>query len=588
MKVTEYQSLLLSVPLLLAAVAGEDLFPLPFFLMAFAAGFTVFFLAIDKPRLETEEFLALGALIWGGVAAVASSPDFSGSRMFIGAWFIAWLVFVVLRRSLKGERSILRLLLGAGAILLGLGILAEYLGIHTPRSGGFLSNPNLSAALILPTIPLMIQGRKSRFSACLLTAATSIFLLLTGSRASVLAALAMFLILLPPGKSRKFLFFSIPPLAFVGMGWRLISHPESLAWFRLKIWAAVITFLSTHPLFGSGSGPLSSVMGSFRIPHPTEPGTWGHVIGGAENSILGLAARIGLPGLLLAGFALVLWLLKLRPLSRWKLAFLACIGVFILFHDMLEEPVVLWWWAAAAALLDHQPKHTVEENHRMLVPALALAATAGLLVLAPSWAIYRWWSTPPSVEHARSLLYADPWCSPARQYLVEHVLQDPVLSWDQALAAIGEGRRDCRLRPGLASTWDRQGLLCYRAATQLGAYQELIDEAQLCFTRARSLETQLPWYSYHLALLERLIGRQEAALTALEDAVDKEPHFAKGWLLMAHIQLDLGETEGARMAMAHALRCREMLRAGRATIPYHRELLSAPAWQFHEIEDILR
>lgn len=574
--------------LLTVALLGEVSFPTPWILMSACIFLLLLSLSEEEPRLEVGEILGLATLGWALMAALLSSPDYPESRQFLIAWFGAWVIFVVLRRLDSGGRWVIRNILGGGAVLLAMAIIFEFIGLQSPRAAGLLSNSNLAAAIILPVIPLFFMVPGKIPPRIFLTGITGIALLLSGSRAALLALLLLLLSLLPRGRKWRLLSGGLVFGATAGLIWRLSANPESLAWFRWKIWGAVIRFLSENPLFGSGAASLSTVMGPYRLPHPAEVGNWSHIIGAAENSFLGLAARIGLPGLFLSICALGLWLYGLRPLSRWKRGILIVFSIFLLFHDFLEEPAVLWWWAAIAALISSNPLPRKLDRSKSLLPILTAATLGACIILEPAWALELWWRQAPSEENAGRVLRADPWFSPALKWRVTDFLRHPPSNWDEALSALELSEKECHLSPGVAAAWDRQGLLRSNMALRFGAFPELIEGARRCFRLARTLEPHLPWYSYHLAQFERSLGNPEASQLALRDALFEEKHFTRAWLLLARTELDLGDPSAAEKALENALESRRLLLAGRATISYHSQILEAPRWQFEELEQMLQ
>lgn len=584
----EIRGLVLGGALLAVTVLGEIAYPTPWILMSACIFLMLLSLMWERPDLATDEIFGLIILAWAVLSAIITSPDRDQSREFLLAWFGVWIVFVVIRRFTAQARKIIQTFLEAGAFLLALGILFEFAGLQTPRAAGLISNSNLSAALILPVIPLCLARRGRVITPALLCPTAGVAVILSGSRAGLLALILLLLTLIPRGRSSRFLFIALFPAAAAGLIWRLSVNPESLAWFRFKIWGAVLRFLVEHPLFGSGAAQLSTVMGPYRLPHPTEPAIWGHIVGSAENSFLGMAAHIGLPGLLLFFCLLGVWLSGLQPLSAWKQGILLVFAAFLLFHDFLEEPAVLWWWAAIAALLSSPPLRLKKKQERSWFPVLGVLALGSCIILGPAWSLGLWWSQQPSEENVARCLKADPWSSRALEWSVTNSLQHPPSTWDEALAALDRSGQECRLRPGVAAAWDRQALLRSDMFLRFGAFPELVDGARTCIARARMLEPHLPWYPYHLAHIERSMGKLETANAALLDALHEEPHFTRAWLLLSRNDIDLGNPTAARKALIQAIESRKLLDSGQATISYHFKILKAPEWQFRQLEELLQ
>jgi len=584
----DFRLVLLSLPLLAVSILGENLFPFPHALMVLCTVLLLFDLFSRPISLASDEIWALIALGWAGIAAVAASGDRAQSREFLGIWFMSWIIWVTVRRGGYSGKKILAALLLGGSLLVAGGIFVLSVVSASMHTGGVLENPNFSAALILPVIPFLFLLFRSRFRPVILSLVLFLAIILSGSRAGMLGIIALLLLLLPHGKLRRIVFFGLSPLIFLGFAWRLLFHYEYLAWFRGKIWLAVLSFIGDHPFFGSGAGALGDVMGPYRIPHPAEPAIWGHIIGAAENLPLGIAAHLGIPGLVLLSVAATIFFLKNRHLSRPRIAILVAFAAFGLFHDFMEEPAILWWWAAVAGLLDEGSQ--LEERGAQGFPfrALATAALAGFFILPGMWAHIVWRYNSPASEKIRASLNAEADFAPALDQGVVMVISREKLDWDSALKAMWWSRRECRNRPGIASVWDRSASLQFKMASNLGAFPELINGARRDFRRAQVLEPHLPWYPYHRALLERSAGRLDAAEGALEEALENEAHFTRGLLLRARIRLDLGDFPGARRDLNAAEESRTLLRSGRAFLSYHQNVLEAPEWQFHQLEDLLR
>jgi len=584
----DFRLVLLSLPLLAVSILGEFLFPISHVLMALGAVLLIFDLFSRPISLASDEIWALIALGWAGVAAVAASGDRAQSQEFLGIWFMSWIIWVTVRRGGYSGKKILAVLLLGGGMLVAGGIIVLSVVSASMHTGGLLENPNFSAALILPVIPFLFLLFRARFRPVILSLVLFLAVILSGSRAGILGIIALLLLLLPPGKLRRVIFFGMSPLVFLGLAWRLLFHYEHLAWFRGRIWLAVLSFIRDHPFFGSGAGALGDVMGPYRIPHPAEPAIWGHIIGAAENLPLGIAAHLGIPGLILLSVASAIFLLRNRPLSRPRIAILVAFAAFGFFHDFMEEPAILWWWAAIAGLLDEGSQLEERGGRKFFLRAAATAALAGFFILPGLWAHIVWRSKSPASEKIRVTLNADADFAPALDRGVGTVMSMEKLDWDSALKALQWSRRACRSRKGIASVWDRSASLQFKMASNLGAFPELINGARRDFRQAQILEPHLPWYPYHRALLERSAGRLDAAEGALEEALENEKHFTRALLLRARIRLDLGDSRGARRDLSAAEESRALLRSGRAFLFYHQNVLEAPDWQFHQLEDLLR
>ncbi len=204
-------------------------------------------------------------------------------------------------------------LIGA-AVLVVAGIGLETIGRGGLRVGGLLENPNIAAALLVATLPLVgVFWRDSNQRLWILVA---IVLLggvgLTGSRAGLLAILASSAALLPRGRVRMVGLATGAVSVAAVLLWRFASQPDILAWFRPAIWRAIVRLWSTHPLFGVGPGGLVDAAGPIRLLHEDHVGQHQFLVTYAESTPLGLLVQTGAIGLALAVVAAGLWLRRAR------------------------------------------------------------------------------------------------------------------------------------------------------------------------------------------------------------------------------------------------------------------------------------
>ncbi len=283
------------------------------FLLTVAA---VWLAADPRVQLSRDEKAGLVFIAWGVVTAFLVSQAYLDSKTTLASWTGAWLVWVAVSRSTRAGRRLVASILVAVAALSAGAVLAEFIGLARPRAGGLISNPNLTVAVIAPVLVLFSTVFRRRWLAWALAIMVAGPILLTGSRAGFLAVGAVALVVLPAGRMRR------SALILGGFGltvlmlWRTLANPESLAWHRWRIWRAVIEMAVDHPLFGIGAGSLGEAMGPYRLCHPQELGQWGHVIGDAESTPLGILARVGLPGAFLALLVVLLWLGRCRTLRN--------------------------------------------------------------------------------------------------------------------------------------------------------------------------------------------------------------------------------------------------------------------------------
>jgi cytochrome c-type biogenesis protein CcmH/NrfG len=156
-----------------------------------------------------------------------------------------------------------------------------------------------------------------------------------------------------------------------------------------------------------------------------------------------------------------------------------------------------------------------------------------------------------------------------------------------AAEAIARSRRAVRVRPSSAVLWGELGIVQTRVVTDFGLWPDSVEGAREAFARATELEPHQPWHWLEWARLERSLGNLEAASSLARRAIEAEPHAVRVWLFIARLELDRGQVEGARLAFREA-RDSAALRTRRGLNSYEKELVSAPEWQFRELEEALQ
>lgn len=524
---------------------------------------------------------------WGVAAAVVSSGDASASKATLASWGGALVIWAVVARSgSRGRRVVLNILLWGG-LFLGISLAVGLWGVP-----GLITNDNIAVALIVSVVPLASERFRSAWRAGAVVALMLAPVLLTGSRAGVLAALVAAVLLWPKGRVRPWVFAVGGVCGGAAVAWRLFFRPESLAWHRWRIWGAILESIGDRPLWGIGAGGVAEAMGPYRLEHATEIGRWGHVIGGAESMPLGLAARIGLPALVLASVALGVWMYNNR---RPVPATTAAVGAMItmgLFHDFLSEPAVLWWWAAILGLVTLRSLEASEcgtGNHKLArwPVTLAVGGVVAWALVQPAWAQWLWWQPEPSAAAVATAVRAEPWYSPPMEWRVENLLAEGKWTWAQASEALDWSHRNLEIQSGSARVWSRHGRVNARIVAEFGAWPTAVENARLAFGQASFLEPRLPWHPFEQALMERRLGNLGEARRLVAGCVDLEPSFVRGWLLLARLELDEGHLDAARRALDRGLVARDV-DLSKAWAGYHRDLLRCPVWQVEALEEVLR
>ena len=285
MTIREASVVIASSVVALAAILGGAFYPGPRVvigvLLAVALGWAV---AVRRGQLVSEEWVALGFVLWGVVSAMVAAAAPLGAREAITVWMVTWGLWLVARRAREWSSRASVLILTATAVILALGVVLEAVGLGGLRVGGLLENPNVTASLLVVSLPavFVIEGRQRwRFA---VAALLILGLVLTGSRAGLLAMLAVVAVVLPTGR-----------LKFVGLltggigvtavlVWRFVNQPDILAWFRPAIWSAVLRVWASRPLFGVGPGGLVDAAGAERLLHADHVGQRQFLIAYAESS----------------------------------------------------------------------------------------------------------------------------------------------------------------------------------------------------------------------------------------------------------------------------------------------------------------
>lgn len=240
-----------------AAVTGGAFVPGPRTVLTALVGVALGAAAVLRPwPLRGEDVGLMAAVGWGVVVAAVRGLEPLAAKEVLTAWLVAWAMWAVVRSVGERARELGLAVLGATAALLCLGFGAEFAGYRLPRVGGLLENPNVAAALVVPTAAALALGRggrgswgRSALAAWLVAGA-----MLTGSRAALAAVLAAGVVMLPRGRPRFWAALVGVALLLVGLGWRLSMVPDPLAWHRLAIWRAVLQLTAAHPLGGVGPG----------------------------------------------------------------------------------------------------------------------------------------------------------------------------------------------------------------------------------------------------------------------------------------------------------------------------------------------
>lgn len=598
MSIREAWTVMTAAVVVITAILGGAFYPGPRIvvgvLLVFSLGVAV---TGARGRITPEEGLTLGFVACAVVSAVVASAAPLAAREAVAVWIVAGGLYFVARRTAVPTSCLALTVVASGGVLVALGVACEALGFGGIRVGGLLENPNIAASLLVVSIPALgaIEGRRRwRIAA---GAIIVLGLILTGSRAGLLALLVSAAFLLPRGRPR------LVGLVTGGLGigailaWRFIDQPDVLAWFRPAIWSAVLRLWMEHPLLGVGPGGLVDAAGVERLLHADHVGQRQFLISYTESSPLAVLVQTGIAGFVVAAAAVLTWWRRTcrgRRLPRSFVAALAAMAVMAAFHDFLTIDIVLWWWALSIGLME-AGIHSEPASERLSIRDRSGRVLAGLVfayivlwgVVQPAWARWLWRSGTPDGELVARSLRAEPWYAVPLEWRVRDLVSLETWGWTTAAEAVSSGERAVQIHPGAARLWSILGLAHARVVTDLGTWPDSVDGAREAFARAVELEPHQPWAWLEWARLERNLGHTSDAVGLVHKALEAEPHAVRARLFLARLELDRGDFDAAREAYSMAV-ASARLRSRKGLSSYERELLSAPAWQYREIGQALR
>ncbi len=546
-------------------------------------------------KLRREELLALLPVVWAGICATAVGLAPLAAKQTLGAWLVAWLLWLAGRRSGSGGQRAARTILGVSAAFLAAAVAAEWWGLGVPRAGGLLENPNVVAALLVPTAVVLwpSAGRRRLWLSVVFVAILVGAVFLTGSRAALLGLAAAAVVAIPRGRSRAVALIVAGGVVAAAIGWRLTVQSDPLAWHRPAIWHAVLGVATERPVTGFGPGGWTDVAGRARITYPDQLAHHELEPSYAESTVLAVVTQTGLVGLALVVLAGTAWWWSDArgdgPGPRGRRALAVAILVIALLHDMLQVDVVLWWWALALGLAA-PPAFRPRPASRWTRLAAATAVCWAVMwsIAEPALARQRWQRAEmASTEAVERAVRTEPWDDvPARQRAAV-LVRGREWRWEEASEALFWSERAVRVHPGSSAAWATLGRVLVRTLETQGRWPSTLERARDAFMHVTDLEPRLPWAWLEWARLERAAGELERARSKAERAVEVEPAFVRGWLFLARVELDLGRVEEARGALARA-EAAAARRLRRPLTPYERELLRTPAWQLESLDRVLQ
>ncbi len=600
MRTVDATGVLAVVVVAVAAILGGAFYPGPRMAVGLSLAVTLAAAVYwRRDRLRTEEWVVVVFLVWSVSAGVLARTAPLAAREVLTVWLAAFLLWMTTRRAnVPTARMASKILVGV-AVILVFGVILEAVGLGRMRVGGLLENPNLTACLLVVSLSLLpLYGGRRRRWAIVVAAVLVIGVVLTGSRAGLLALLAVVAIILPRGRARSVGLAVSAVIVAAIMAWRFLSQPDILAWFRPTIWGAVLRLWAEHPIAGVGPGGLVDAAGAVRLLHADHVGQHQFLIAYAESSPLAILVQTGVVGFAAALTAVLAWGAAVRARGAFESvplrAALAVMVVMTLFHDLITADIVLWWWAVVLGLKEAPSTRITPVGElrpgRRAAPAVAALAVAYIMLwgmVEPSWARWMWRAGPPDVALTERCLRAEPWYAEPLYWRTRVLVRRESWTWEAAGEAIARSRRAVRVRPSSAALWGELGIVQTWVVTNFGPWPDSVEGAQEAFARATELEPHQPWHWLEWARLERSVGDLGSAVMLAHRAIEAEPHAARVWLFIARLELDRGQVEAARLALGKA-RDSAALRARPGLNSYERELVSAPEWQFRELEEALQ
>jgi len=550
--------------------------------------------------LTSFEWALLALVAWGAISATVVWTSPLLSKEVVAGWLVAWCLWVAARRSSPRAAAMGAVVLIATALLVVGGIALEAIGLGDLRVGGLLENPNIAAALLVVTLPLVgvFSGSLNRRWLMLIAIVLGVGLVLTGSRAGLLALIAAVAPLFPRGRARIAALVTGAGAVTAVLFWRFASQPDILAWFRPAIWQAMLRLWVAHPVVGVGPGGLADAAGPVRLLHTDHVGQHQFLATYAESSPLGLLVQTGAVGLLIAVVFVGLWFREARHTGALAGAPLqsAVMGMAVMaaFHDFVTIEVVVWWWVLTLGLIEAGDRRAAEGGSPTpnspfvrLVRGFVLAGLVLWGFVQPAWARWLWSAGAPTSEKVESALAAEPWFDEPLEWQVRELLDDEEWGWQTAAEALALSREALRIHPGASRLWVILGQVDYRIISELGPWPDSVAEAREAFARAAELEPFQPWPWLEWARLERGLGSLDESALLVRRALNVEPHAIRARLFLARVELDRGNVRLAREALESA-RSSSVLRKRVGLKTYEKELLAGPAWQFRELEGALR
>lgn len=340
------------------------------------AGLFVTLVVVSRCLKYPRQFLVLPGpitllLAWCALSALWAIDPGTSIRRLILTTMIMWMLFRAVRTagyeaSLTMARRVLAFVLVANYVAI---VLIPHIAIHEADMAagelslagdwrGILPQKNFTGPVCAITaLAFVFDARRIKLviRAAMAVGAT-FFLFKTHSKTSL--ALLALVILIGWGymrynpRYRALLVAALLAVAAIGLllldaNWddlaARLSRPDALTG-RGQIWPVLLTFWRAHWVLGSGFGSFWGIGYESPVYQYASARSWVTQIGNGHNGYLDLLVAIGLPGLVLAVVATMLWpiaiLLTNRSIPRKSGAFLLSAILFCAGANMTETSLL--------------------------------------------------------------------------------------------------------------------------------------------------------------------------------------------------------------------------------------------------------
>jgi O-antigen ligase len=533
--------------------------------------------------------LDLPVMLFLGLAAASTlaSADFYQSLQAFLTLASAALVFGVAAEATREPRAA-RLVVGTvvagGLAQAGLALVQAAAG-EAPRPAGTYFNPNhlalalgMTGALLLALEPPRWTVRAARWAGLGLTGAA---LVATGSRGGVMAAAVGWGLV----AWRRWRWRAAAPAAALALALVVVPNPlarrvraldahDPYAYTRTQIWRSAVDRALDHPL---GVGLNLFRQSSQRYAFALDGGVarFGKRAESAHNDYLQVFAELGVPGLLLAAWALASLAALARralraarddggPAALGAAGALAAVAAQGLVDTPLHVPGVLVPAAALAGLLASRlpardaprvPAFGGTTRARVALVVAGVVAAAGVTRHGFAYLAYR---QGGEAAAAGGPLAALPWfqraerLAPESAVYAEGVGAAALAAWKASgdpkwVVVAEEAMRRARLRDRLDARRAHRLAALYRDVVPPDptVRRRALDQALALYEEAERLDPYAAVYPFERGEVLLLLGEQEAAARAASRAVELEPNFLAARLVLARLHAARGDRAAA-------------------------------------------